>query len=180
MMGMGRPKPLSEIVFDKYDTDKSGQIDIAEFRTLCYALGYALTAVEVELAVKVLDTDASGQIEKKEFTKWWAKSDRRWDDVKLDTDTLEKRNAALEAFKTYDPNKTGKIEKANFERLHGDLVKGGLTKKALDRFLEDLDSNRDGAIEFGEYLDWLARQGTLPQRLPEAGAASSSSSSAST
>jgi len=165
-MGSGKAKPLSEIVFEKYDTDKSGEIDAGEFRNLCYSLGYGLTSEEVELGVKVLDSDGSGKIEMKEFTTWWTKADR-WADVKLDVETLEKRSKALDTFKSFDPSKTSKIKQADFEKFYASLIKEGLTKKTKEKFLEDLDTNKDGAIEFGEYLDWLARQGSLAQKLPE-------------
>lgn len=35
-------KPLSKIVFDKYDVDESGYIDVYEFKYLCYDLGHYL------------------------------------------------------------------------------------------------------------------------------------------
>lgn len=45
----------------------SVQISAAEFSHLCFNLGYALTDVELELALKVLDDDNSGEIELNEF-----------------------------------------------------------------------------------------------------------------
>lgn len=40
----------------------TGHIDSKEFQQLCFALGYALTPVEIEVAIKVLDTDGSGKV----------------------------------------------------------------------------------------------------------------------
>ena len=50
-------------MFEKFDKDNSGSIDSSEFHQLCFNLGYALTDVELALALKVLDSDGSGQIE---------------------------------------------------------------------------------------------------------------------
>jgi len=159
LMG-GRPKPLSEIVFDKYDTDKSGSINKDEFRAMCFNLGYALSPDETDLAVKVLDSDGSGQIEKKEFTAWWAKSDR-WSDVKLDEAGVAHRQKVASVFNGYDNGKTGSIQAKDYDAFFAELTSEGLTKKTKDKFLEDLDKNRDGKIQFPEYLEWLANQGSL-------------------
>ncbi len=89
MMGMfGPPKPVWEIQFGKYDTDKSGKIDAEEFGHLCFNLGYALADDELKVAVKMLDSNGSGEIDKDEFKAWWTKSDR-WAEIKLDDAELE-------------------------------------------------------------------------------------------
>ena len=49
-------------VFRKYDTDKSGQLDIAEFSDLTYSLGYYMNPTEIKKAVEIIDKDRSGQI----------------------------------------------------------------------------------------------------------------------
>ena len=76
----GGSRPMSEIMFEKYDTDKNGCLDhkvhrgqhrlsvhrlrVQEFEALCFAMGYALRPAEVETSCKMLDTDGSGVIEK--------------------------------------------------------------------------------------------------------------------
>jgi len=155
-----QPKPLSEIMFNKFDADKSGHIDAGEFQQLCFALGYALSPGEVTLALKVIDLDGSGQVDCKEFTKWW-KNSRRWDDLKLDEETLGVRQAAAEVFNSYDPGKSGKLATTDFEQFHADLVKNGMTTKDKDTCLADLDTSGDGAVQFNEYIDWLQRIGSI-------------------
>jgi len=59
---MNTPVPLSKIVFDKYDTDKSGAISYAEFKSMAYDLGYYISDIELKLAVKNLDKTGSGEI----------------------------------------------------------------------------------------------------------------------
>jgi len=164
-----KQKPLSEIVFDKYDTDKSGQIDAKEFQNLCYSLGYALTQQELDLGVKLLDSDGSGQIGKDEFSAWWKKSDR-WADIKLDDDGVQKRQQVADTFSDFDADKKGSIFAKDFDKFYQSLVDQKLTTKSKEKFLEDLDKNRDGKIQFPEFVEWLERQGSFGQgvKLPEA------------
>jgi len=95
------------VQFIKYDKDKNGLINEAEFHLLCLALGYAFTAAESKLAMKMLDVNGSGkvcvcvcvyigvvstaisrdQVEMNEFTNWWKRTDR-WDALRLDWSAL--------------------------------------------------------------------------------------------
>jgi len=160
MSMFGPPKPVWEIIFDKYDTDKSGSIDASEFQNLVYQLGYALSQLEIDLALKLLDGDASGKLDKAEFKKWWA-NPKRWEELKLDSAGLENRSQVASVFNAYDPKKTGFIGKTDFDKFYTDLVASKLTKLSKQTFLEDLDANGDGKINFGEYVAWLKKQGII-------------------
>jgi len=164
-MNFGPPKPLSEIMFNKFDTDKSGSIDANEFQQLCFNLGHILTDAELKLALKTLDDDNSGKIELREFTTWWKRSDR-WAELKLDEDELSKRKLAAETFNSFDSSKTGFLQAKDFEALYQSLLDSKLTTKPKDRALADFDTNGDKKLSFSEYIDWLKRQGTLTVKLP--------------
>ena len=77
MPGMLQPgakkKPLSRIMFDKFDTDGSGAIGKEEFKNLCYDLGHFLSDQELELGMQWLDKDGSGEIEYDEFVEWYVR-----------------------------------------------------------------------------------------------------------
>jgi len=166
-MNFGAPKPLSEIMFNKFDVDKSGSIDSKEFQQLCFNLGYSLTDTELQLALKTLDDDNSGKIELKEFTTWWKKADR-WSELKLDEAELAKRQSAAETFNSFDTSKTGFLQAKDFEKFYQSLVDSKLTTKSKDRALADFDSNGDHKLNFSEYIEWLKRQGTITVKLPTA------------
>ncbi|MDP2437131.1 MAG: EF-hand domain-containing protein [archaeon] len=72
----GAAVPMSKRVFDKYDTDKSGKISPAEFKEMVYELGYHLSDVEFDLAIKLLDKDGDKEISYSEFAEWWRTEDR--------------------------------------------------------------------------------------------------------
>ena len=56
---INQSEPLSEIMFNKFDQDKSGSIDSSEFHQLCFNLGNALTDTELQLALKVTHTNTN-------------------------------------------------------------------------------------------------------------------------
>ena len=59
------PLPAKSVVFDQYDKDSSGSLDLAEVRTLLRARGIAPAAVEQYLAKH--DADGDGSISQAEF-----------------------------------------------------------------------------------------------------------------
>lgn len=58
---MGGPrKPLSRLMFDKYDKDHGGTIDAQEFKLLCYDLGHHMTDAELAIAIREIDNSGNG------------------------------------------------------------------------------------------------------------------------
>jgi len=160
----GTAKPMSEIVFDRHDKDKSGHIDAAEFQGLCFDMGYAFSPAEIAIALRTLDTDGSGKVEKSEFTQWWKKSDR-WESLKLDDAQMAIRQSAADAFNEFDSKKTGSISTDDFDKFHKMLVEKKLTNKDKATCLADLDKNGDKSVQFAEYVEWLGRIGTISQKV---------------
>jgi len=160
----GGPKAMSEIMFDKFDKDKSGSIDDGEFQLLVRNLGYAVTDAEVKSLLKVLDADGSGQIERKEFAAWWRRKDR-WDMLSIAEDEKQAREDAALVFSQHSGEFENRIPKANFPNFCKDLVTKGLTNKSQQKILEDLDSDQNGYVSYNEYLDWLVRVGPIKQRV---------------
>ncbi|OLP86280.1 Calmodulin [Symbiodinium microadriaticum] len=57
--------------FERFDKDSSGQIDIAELRSLCASLGRHLSDAEAQEALAALDANKSGTVSLDEFRTWW-------------------------------------------------------------------------------------------------------------
>jgi len=158
---MQKPPQVSKIIFQKYDKDGCGSIDISDFRNLCYELGHFLPDQNLEFALKMMDKNGDGRIEYDEFLKWWSQNDK-FGKLELKEDQRKKIEVASNYFRYFDKDNSGSIEKSEFNRLHADLVKNKLTTKDLESCLKDLDENSDGRVEFNEYIDWLIRIGSLP------------------
>jgi len=57
--------------YDRCDSNKDGQIDLAEFSALLDALGLGYEEAQVRAAFVALDADQNGQIDFAEFSNWW-------------------------------------------------------------------------------------------------------------
>ncbi len=64
----------SRELFDQFDEDGNGQIDLIEFRKLIAALGVELDAAATEEAFDAIDTDETGLVDYPEFQAWWDKT----------------------------------------------------------------------------------------------------------
>ena len=65
--------------FDRYDVDRSGDLDPKELAAMCQELlSKTLTEGQIEAAIFALDSNRNGKVGKKEFLEWWkkAKEDR--------------------------------------------------------------------------------------------------------
>jgi calmodulin len=57
--------------FDRFDSDRNGQIELAEFRLLLDSLGADLQPSAVESAFDAIDADENGFVDFDEFAIWW-------------------------------------------------------------------------------------------------------------
>ncbi|TPX57731.1 hypothetical protein PhCBS80983_g03621 [Powellomyces hirtus] len=153
-------RPLSRIIFDKFDVDQSGTINVKEFRNLCYDMGYFLSDKELTLAIRMLDVDGNGEISYAEFIKWW-QQENRFKSLQHSPSDLATLTEISHEFQRFDKDHSGCIDVREFRMLYADLVKRKMTKKTLAGMLEELDNNRDGKISFNEYVSWVMAQRRL-------------------
>ncbi|KXS15474.1 EF-hand [Gonapodya prolifera JEL478] len=160
-MGPGKPKPLSRITFDKYDTDGDGKMNHEEFQRMCYDMGYFLEASEVETAIKMIDVSGNGTLEYDEFMKWWS-TDNRFARLHMTPLQEERLSQIATEFQKFDKATKGFVDTMrDFPQMHKWLLSQNLTKKSLEHCKEALDGNMDGRISFNEYIRWLLDTGAL-------------------
>ncbi|MCK8501084.1 EF-hand domain-containing protein [Myxococcus fulvus] len=58
-------------IFQRYDRNRTGAIERAEFARLLEALGQDVTDEELEIALDIVDADGTGRISWMEFKAWW-------------------------------------------------------------------------------------------------------------
>ncbi|GAB5353665.1 hypothetical protein AAMO2058_000053900 [Amorphochlora amoebiformis] len=165
MIGIAGPGGLAAAMFNKFDTDKSGSIDVKEFQALCYNLNHALTDEEVKVAVKTLNTSGTGELKKEEFLKWWKLGSRRWADIDLDAKEVKIRVAAAKTFHDHDTDGSGVIEKNEFEGFYKHLVDNKLTSASKEDLFKSLDIDQSGTIQFFEYVRFLGKTGTITMKI---------------
>lgn len=148
-------KATSKKMFEKYDTDNSGTISTDELKSMAYDLGYYLTDIEFDLAIKILDKTGSGTINYNEFKEWWNKSNR-WEKIKLTDENMEVLSRLSSIFQKYDKNKSGTIETNEFKNFYIEISKKKTTSSVeLSTMFDVLDKNKDGQISFNEFIDYI-------------------------
>ncbi|CAF0889906.1 unnamed protein product [Rotaria sordida] len=153
----GKTKPLSELMFKKYDVDNNGSISCNELRSLCYDLGYYLSDDEIAWAWTVMDKDGSGTIDYNEFTEWWRTSSR-FEYLKMPNEQqAHLLGRVIEIFRSYDKTNTGTLDRAQFTAMIQDLVEEGILNGSghLACEFDEIDRSHDERININELIAWL-------------------------
>ncbi|CAF1550826.1 unnamed protein product [Didymodactylos carnosus] len=159
----GTTKPMSEIMFNKYDVDNNGSISRDELRSLCYDLGYYLSNDELAWACTVIDKDGSGMIDCREFAEWW-KTSSRFDHLKMPN---EKQALLLswivEICRSFDKLNTGTLDPDQFTAVCEALSQEGIlnVNEYQACAFNEIDRNQDGRINFNELIAWFKNIGIL-------------------
>jgi Ca2+-binding EF-hand superfamily protein len=133
-------------VFDVFDMDKSGNVDLHELVGLMQALGISLEEDEKRNMMKECDKDNSGSIS---FDEFWTYMGRRSAD--LDANELVK-----DVFKMMDQDGSGSVTTSEFtdvmEKLGTDL-----TKREIQDLVKEIDSGGDNEISLEEFAAVLEK-----------------------
>ncbi|CAF1014703.1 unnamed protein product [Adineta ricciae] len=164
----GGTKPVSQLLFNKYDTDQSGLISVAELRFLCYDMGYFLSDAQLDWARTLIDKDGSGEISYAEFSAWW-QNPLRFDHLLLSDEQLSKLRRITDLFRSFDRKNRGELDKKEFEELFKELIKEKLMEENQANQFDEIDRSHDGNINFNELIAWFYDQGVLQKMgvLPE-------------
>jgi len=103
-----------------------------------------------------LDVDKSGLLDKEEFMGWVFQTHNHYSGgvrSRLQNLTCEK---ATELFYRIDDNKSGEINKSEFQHfLQLFAFEGGLTREEGNLLFKSIDTDRSGLIDLDEFLDWV-------------------------
>ena len=163
MFCVSASKPLSRVIFDQYDADKSGSISRSELRSVCYGLGHVLSQEEEALALHRLDTNGDGTISYSEFAAWWREKDR-FSKFNLTDAQQTAMLQCIQYFKYFDKDASGHLSAEEFIHLHADLVRNGYgpyLSGDAHTDLKTLDKGGDGSVALDEYVGWLVGIGAL-------------------
>ena len=173
---------VSRIIFDKYDTDSDGSITKDQFQSLSYNLGHHLEGETLEAAWVVLDSNGNGTVSFDEFLSklllrlfyfsiffisyyifwlgWWRKDDR-WGSLELTEEQIQLLNQVHDIFRGYDTDNSGQLEKEEFRNCYVGLIDAGIQLGDFEEAFEQLDSERNGVIDYNEFVRWLVNAGVL-------------------
>jgi Ca2+-binding EF-hand superfamily protein len=126
-------------MFDLFDADGGGSIDVAELTHALVNLGISDTQAEIDALVAQIDADGSGEIEFDEF-------------VEVMQQLMAARDSATEMYKAFKYFSDGK------ERITlGDLRKTCIdiddeqTEVALAEMMVVADGDKDGVVTFADF-----------------------------
>ena len=125
-------------VFQSIDVDNDGKLSLEEMKK-----AIALNDIKFDFneeIFKSIDTDNSGNIEYTEFISACLEKNLYLNEQKL-----------KDAFKLFDADNSGKISRAEIEKvLHMDKH-----SKEIDSIMDKHDKNKDGEIDFEEFLGMM-------------------------
>jgi len=149
------PHRVVESVFKKYDQNTNLKIELQEFQSLCYDLGYWLSEYEAKVIFGELDKDNKGEVDYDTLERWWRTNDKF---RKLDESKTDLYQSCITYFRFFDQDDGGTITREEYMQLHKDLQSNGqFTKLTAEDGLKLLDENGDGVIQFNEFMDFLDR-----------------------
>ncbi|XP_052202313.1 calcium-dependent protein kinase 33-like isoform X2 [Diospyros lotus] len=134
-------------MFDNMDTDGSGTITLEELKTGLSKLGSKLTESEIKALMDAADVDQNGTIDYIEFIT-----------ATMHRHRLEEKENLYKAFQFFDQDGSGFITRDELRRA---MTQYGMGDEAtLDEVLEDVDTDKDGKINYEEFVAMM-RKGTL-------------------
>ena len=124
--------------FQAIDTNNDGKLTLEEMKK---AIEKGDMNIEFnEEIFKQIDTDNSGNIEYTEFIT-----------ACLDKNLYMNEEKLREAFNLFDADKSGKISKDEIEKV----LRLGPNSKEINAIMAKHDTNKDGEIDFKEFLDMM-------------------------
>eukprot|EP01029_Cantina_marsupialis_P001211 TRINITY_DN109910_c0_g1_i1.p1 TRINITY_DN109910_c0_g1~~TRINITY_DN109910_c0_g1_i1.p1 ORF type:complete len:1320 (+),score=436.55 TRINITY_DN109910_c0_g1_i1:137-4096(+) len=146
-------KKTPDEVFDEFDADGSGTIDMDEFRTMLKALNIKMTEAKARKYFRLCDGDGSGEIDREEFkVAMYA-----CDPVSGNTMgfTPSKLLTPQDAFEMFDDNGSGELDEDEFYNVLEYLGVQANDEEMENMFLK-FDTDGSGFIDYDEFKKaWL-------------------------
>jgi calmodulin len=131
-------------LFEVFDKDNDGFIQIKEMATIMRSLGQTVSEGEMNEIYRVYDKDDSGKIE---FSDFFHLVQHKYKDLPSEEDLIE-------AFKTSDKDSLGVLSTDELLHLMGSSVEK-MSKDEIDYFLRMADTRGDGLINYDEYVKMM-------------------------
>ncbi|KAJ0967883.1 hypothetical protein J5N97_024800 [Dioscorea zingiberensis] len=131
-------------MFKNMDTDQSGTITYDELKAGLSRLGSKLTENEVKQLMDAADVDKSGSIDYIEFIT-----------ATMHRHRLEKDENLYKAFQYFDKDGSGYITRDEIKQA---MQEYGMADDAtIDEILDDVDTDKDGKIDYDEFVAMMRK-----------------------
>jgi len=137
--------------FNLFDRDNDGCITAKEIRTVMHGLRLESTDQEISDMINNVDVDGNGTVDFNEFLHMMSSTScRRVIDTQKKTEEEELR----QAFKVFDIDSNGFID-ANELKITMFNLGENLSDKDLKQMLKLADKNKDGKIDYEEFIHMM-------------------------
>lgn len=156
-----------KILFDKLDTDDDQRMNLEEFKAALPKLkqfGITVEESKAEIVFNQIDgNDRGADIFFEEFCTWALK---RKAEVSNEEDAavlkeLQVQSRIMTDFEKWDINRDGTISRDELAQTFSKLG-SKFSGKELDKIMEVADFNKDGKIDYKEFVGWLFAGKTKP------------------
>ncbi|KAL2895315.1 Calcium-dependent protein kinase 29 [Bienertia sinuspersici] len=136
-------KGLKEM-FNNMDSDRSGTITLEELKHGLARLGSRLTESEIKQLMEAADVDKSGTIDYMEFIT-----------ATMHRHRLDKEENLYNTFQYFDKDNSGYITRDELKQVMTEFGMGD--DATIDEILNDVDTNKDGRINYEEFVAMMKR-----------------------
>ncbi|KAK8900341.1 Calmodulin [Tritrichomonas musculus] len=140
------PELIQEIHkhFDSVDKDHDGKIPVKDIQLVMKSLEEQISDSDLKKMLKELEISSSGSIKFDEFIYILTRQMR-------ENDAEEELQ---EAFKVFDRDGDGKIPKDELSLIMKNIGEP-LSQEELDAFIKEADTNKDGYIDYAQFVHLL-------------------------
>lgn len=135
--------------FDIFDKNKDGHISLRELDTVVRSMGLNPSMKDLRSFIKEVDQNRDGKIQFEDFKVLMSK-------FYVNNSPEEQQKDIEGAFKIFDKNGNGVIEKAELLRIATTLGEP-LTEEEAEQMMKIADSNKDGLIDYKEFSKFITR-----------------------
>ena len=125
-------------IFNMFDQDKDGEIDMDELRRIFRQMGQDPSTDELIDVLVEVDGDGNGIIEYEEFR------------IMIERMVEDQEDLVIEAFKVFDKDQDGKIQIGEFGVVMKQLGEN-ITDEEVARIYQEADADGSGEIDFEEF-----------------------------
>lgn len=136
--------------FDLFDKNGNGSICKEELGSLLRAVGENPSQREIDFFIKSCDKNKNDLIEFEDF-RHLMKIIRR-DSVRKE----DEEKTLQRAFRLFDKDGSGTIDKEELERITTQMGES-LSKDELEQMLKLVDTNKDGKIDYNEFIKYVTK-----------------------
>ena len=137
-------------IFQAFDTDKSGTVTISELMDGLRKKGVDKAASDVADLVNNMDMDGNGELDYEEFIA-----------ATLSTAKMENDDNLARAFAYFDKDNSGYISREEVVKVIADFGLDGELEADVNEFMEAADTNKDGKIDYDEFLAVMTASGSM-------------------